>query len=132
MKILQILVLCLGLTVFINGQTKDKSILSGNVYDANGALIVGAKVTAINGKGEKFETITDDQGIYVLNLPFNLYNPKPDFNVSKYEIAVSKEGFERNFIKDFKFVPSSKSKMILDFALDVFVNINTIIVDLNN
>ncbi len=132
MKFLQILVLIFGLSVFVNSQTNNKAVLSGNVYDANGSLIVEAKVTAINERGQKFETLTNDEGIYVLKLPFNLYNSKADFKVAKYEITVTKEGFEKNYIRDFKFVPSSKSKMNLDFALDVFVNINTIIIDSSN
>ena len=129
MKILQILILMFGLVVFTNAQ---KAILSGNVYDANGSLIVGAKVTAINEKDEKFETGTNSDGVYVLNLPFNSYNSKSDFQIAKYEIIVAKEGFQKNFVKDFKFVPSSEGKMNLDIALDVFVNINTIITDSNN
>lgn len=111
---------------------QEKSTLTGNVYDANGSLIVKAKITAINEKGEKFEAVTNDEGTYHLYLPFNPYHSKIEFKVARYEITVVKEGFEKNSVKDFKFVPSSKSKMYLDFALDVFVNINTIIVDLNN
>jgi len=114
---------------FANAQ---KAVLSGNVYDAYGALIVEAKITVINEKGEKFETVTNDEGFYILDLHFNPYNSKTDFKIAKYEIIVIKEGFEKNFIKDFKFVPSSKGKMNLDFALDVFVNINTIIIDSSN
>ncbi|CAN5609571.1 hypothetical protein BH18ACI1_BH18ACI1_03720 [soil metagenome] len=66
MKILQILVLIFGLVVCANSQTTDKSILSGIVYDANGSVIIKARVKAINEKGEKFETVTNDEGIYVL------------------------------------------------------------------
>lgn len=108
------------------------AVLSGNVYDANGSLIVQAKVTAINERGEKFETLTNDEGIYVLNLPFNQYNSKDNFKIAKYEITVTKEGFEKNLMRDFKFVPSSKSKMNLDFALDVSVKINPILIDSRN
>ncbi len=68
----------------------------------------------------------------MLNLPFNIYNSTADFKITKYEIIVTKEGFEKNFVKDFNFVPSSKGKMNLDIALDVFVNINTITVDSGN
>jgi len=103
------------------------SILSGSVYDANGALIIKAKVTAINEKGEKFETLTNDTGIYVLNLPFNLYDTSKsviDFKIAKYEIIVESEYFEKFIIKDFKFVPSYKGKMNLDFALDLLENDN--------
>lgn len=120
MKILQVLVLIFGLTVFANAQKAD---LSGKVYDAVGALIVNAKITAINEKGEKFISKTDNNGKYILSLPFNQYDPKSSsaaFKVAKYEIEIdgSHLGFEKVNLKDFKFVPSFEGQMNLDFALD--------------
>ena len=110
MKVLQILVLILGLAISINSQTTDKAILSGTIYDANGAVIVGMKVTAINEKGKRFEAVTNDEGIYFLDLPFNLYDPKKsaNFKITKYELTVDgiNRGFEKIVLKDFKFVPS--------------------------
>ena len=122
MKLLQILVLILGLAIFVNSQTTDKAILSGVFYDANGAVIVGMKITATNEKGKKFEAVTNDEGIYFLDLPFNLYDPKKsaNFKIAKYEITVDgiNRGFEKIVLNDFKFVPSYKGEMNLDFALN--------------
>ena len=119
MKVLQILVLIFGLVVLVDAQ---KSALTGTVYDASGAVISKAKLTAVNEEGEKFETVTNDEGIYVLNLLFNSVDTKTsvDSKVAKYEITVDMEnrGFEKFVLKDFKFVPSSKGKMNLDIALD--------------
>lgn len=100
---------------------KNQAILSGTVYDANGAVIPETKVMATNEKDERFETITNDEGIYVLNLPFNLYDTRKsaDFKIAKYTISVEQKHFEKFVLKDFKFVPSTNGKMNLDIALDV-------------
>jgi hypothetical protein len=112
------------------GQRSDEfATLSGNVYDANGALIVGAKVTAINEKGQKFETRTNDEGVYILSLLFNPYYSTANFKIAKYEIIIDAAGFEKNSIKEFKFIPSSKGKMQLDFALNVKTYVDPIILD---
>jgi hypothetical protein len=134
MKFLQILVLTFGLAIFVNAQSSEKAGLFGNVYDANGSLIVGARITAINERGEKFEAVTNEDGNYTLNLPFNRYSPNlRNFKVAKYEITVVKEnGFEKFVLKDFKFVPSYKGKMNLDFALDILATVDTIPVDTAN
>ena len=60
MKILQNLVLIIGLAICVNAQ---KTTLTGTVYDANGAVIVKSKVTAVNQKGEKFEAVTNEDGV---------------------------------------------------------------------
>ena len=73
MKFFQVLVLIFGLGVFTNAQ---KAILSGTVTDKFGSVIPGAKVFALNEKGEKFETITNAEGNYVLNLLFNSVDKK--------------------------------------------------------
>lgn len=123
MKVLRILVLILGCVIFVKTQTNDKTVLTGIVYDANGALIPAAKVLAINEKGEKFEALTNDEGVYVLRLPFNAVETKSsvDFRIAKYEIIVdlTNRGFEKFVLKDFKFVASYTGKMNLDIALDV-------------
>ena len=123
MKVLQILVLIFGFTVIGNAQ---KAVLIGTVYDANGAVIVNARVTAINQKGEKFEAFTNTDGIYILNLPFNLYDTKntKNFRISTYEIIAEAKHFERFVLKDFKFVPAWNGKMNLDIALDVMESNN--------
>ena len=128
MKVLQVLTLIFGLTIFANSQT---SILSGSVYDAYGALIIGAKIVAVNERFEKFESFTDDKGEYKLNLPFKRYDSTGNFKVSKYILKVEAKHFEPFEIKDFKFVPSYKGQMNLDFALDIQPIIDVITVENN-
>lgn len=113
MKVLQLLALIFGLVIFANSQINNKSILSGNVYDANGSVIVKAKVTAINQKSEKVETVTTYDGVYTLNLAFNRFNSS-----AKYDIIVEMAGFKKSVIKDFVFIPSQFGKMHLDIALN--------------
>ncbi|MCY7375143.1 MAG: carboxypeptidase-like regulatory domain-containing protein [Pyrinomonadaceae bacterium] len=121
MKVLQILFLMLGLTVLVNAQ---KAILSGILYDAVGAVIPEVKVTAVNEKGEKFEAVTNDNGVYSLSLPYNLYDARTssaNSKIAKFEIIVDLEyrGFEKFVVKDFKFIPAYSGKMFFDIALDV-------------
>jgi len=128
MKVLQILILIFGLSVFANSQTTNESMLSGTVYDANGSVIPEAKVTAINRKGEKVESVTSEEGIYTLNLPFNKYNSSFGFTVVKYDIIVEAIGFKKSMTKDFAFIPSQLGKMQLDIGLDVAVSADIITV----
>jgi hypothetical protein len=123
MKILQILVLIFCLVVVANAQ---KAILTGSIYDPGGAVIVKSKVTAINQKGEKFEALSNEEGVYVLNLPLDKYKPILDQKITKYEIVVEGLGFEKFVLKNFKFVGATKGQMYLDFALDVGAMIDTI------
>lgn len=59
--------------------------LSGRVTDPNGAVIVGAKITAMQKTtGAKRETVTNDEGLYVL----------PILNPGEYELVFEKEGFK--------------------------------------
>ncbi len=116
----------LGLAVFADAQ---KAILSGNVYDALGALIIGAKVTATNESGEKFEAVTNDKGIYILNLPFNSHSSNLKYKIAKYDILVEQKHFENFLLKDFKFIPSPKNKIHLDFGLEIQKNTNIVILN---
>src|SRR5687767_7673007 len=127
MKVLQILLLLIGLSPLLNGQSvsgySETSTLTGTVYDANGSVIVNATVVAVDQKKQRFETKTNSDGIYTLSLPFNPYTTSPKFKVAKFEVFVISEGFERSVLNDFKVVPG---KMQLDFALDVLTYVNTI------
>ncbi len=58
----------------------------------------GLKVTAINERGQKFETFTNDEGVYILRLLFNPYYSNADFKIAKYEIIVDAAGFEKKII----------------------------------
>ena len=118
MKILQTLILIFGLAVFANAQ---KTNLSGTVYDANGAVIVKSKVTAVNQKGEKFETLTNEDGVYKLDLTYIPVEPGFSYKMAKYDITVEAAGFEKFTLQNFKVTGKYTAKMQLDFALDVLV-----------
>jgi len=126
MRVLQTCCLILVTSIFSYGQ---KAILTGSVYDANGALITGAKIVAVNERLEKFESLTDEKGEYKLNLPFKRYESNSNFRVSKYLLKAEAKHFEPFEIKDFKFVPSYKGQMNLDFALDIQPIVDEIIVE---
>ncbi len=121
MKVLQILILIVSLFVAVNAQN---TILTGTLYDATGAVIPKEKVAAVNDKGEKFEVLTNDNGVYSLSLPFNYYDAKKssaNFRIAKFEIIVNLEhrGFEKFSVKGFKLVPANSGKMNFDIALDL-------------
>lgn len=117
MKSLQLLVLIFLLASIANAQ---KANLTGSVYDANGSVITKAVVIAVNEKGERFGTLSNGEGVYVLELPYNPYSSgTADFKLAKYEIIVESNGFEKFVLKDFKFVNSTRGKMFLDFVLEV-------------
>ncbi len=120
MKVLQILFLISVLALNLFAQ---KAALIGTVYDAVGAVIPKAKVTAVNEKGDVFAAETNDEGTYSLNLHYNNYDAKTssaNFKISKYNIFVdlTDRGFEKFVIRDFKFVPTNSGKMYCDIALD--------------
>jgi hypothetical protein len=120
MKVLQVLVVLICAAVGVSAQ---KTILTGTVYDANGAVIVKSKVTAVNPQGEKFEALTNSEGIYELNLP---YKRTSYFRVAKYDVTVEAPGFETFTLKDFKVIGGFTGKMQLDLALDVLVMIQPV------
>ena len=126
MNFLRILFLILGAVILTYSQTDKKSVLTGIIYDANGAVIAEAKVTAVNQKGEKIETLTDEGGVYWLILIVNPYNSSFDFKEAKYDITVEMNGFKKAIIKDYVFVPSQFGKMQLDIALEVGRSANVI------
>ena len=96
-----------------------KSELTGTVYDANGAVVVGAKISALSSDGKKFETVSNDRGVYVLTLPFNKYEASRAFKESRYDIYVESPGFKRSVTKGYVFIPSQFGKMFLDIGLEI-------------
>ncbi len=131
MKVLQTLVLILGLVVFVDAQIHTKAVLNGTVYDANGAVIPDVKITAVNQKGEIFDTFTNGEGNYILNLSYTKYDAKSasTFKMAKYEITFdgTKIGFYKNILKNFNFAPAHK-RMQLDFALEVKPPVNVLLI----
>ncbi len=116
MKILQILVLIFGFIVIVNAQhdsklqeqSEQKMILTGAIFDKNGAVILNAKIVAIQNSGTKYETNTDTEGIYRIELPLTIYN-----------IEVSAAGFCTSKIASYRIVDSTYKKMSLDVVLEV-------------
>ena len=104
--------LCLGSI----GQARSTSKLVGTIYDGAGAVIVKAKITAVNSKGESFEAISDKNGDYVLALPIGT-----DIRVEKYDLTAESlkvGGFKKTEIKQFIFIPGYSGKMRLDIGLE--------------
>jgi len=96
------------------------SFLSGRIFDANGALVTLAKVSATDASGKKYFTESDGNGEYLLELSYNQYESgSASFREAIYTIVVEKEGFKRSVMKDFVFVPSQFGEMRYDVALEV-------------
>ena len=54
--------------------TKRLSTLTGRVFDRNGSVIVGSEVSLAGFRGTKFGAVTNDEGIYSVDLPAGFYN----------------------------------------------------------
>ena len=83
MKVLWVLVLIFGLAPFINGQN---SILSGAVRDTRGALIPFAVIKLKDKKSNEFQTKTNNEGVYSIEITANLFNV---FKIKKYFVPPS-------------------------------------------
>lgn len=103
MKILQILVLTFCFVAFANSQTV---LITGTIYDEQGAVITQTNVKAVNEKGEKIENLTDEAGIFTINVP-----------VGKYSLEFYKYGFTKTIVTDFY----AEEKEIYNFDLNLEV-----------
>ncbi len=65
-KIVLVIALCASFTGLVFGQQRNGS-LRGQVLDELGGAIVGASVTAIDGKGVEKSAVTNEGGTYVIN-----------------------------------------------------------------
>lgn len=111
MKILQLTVLILGLFVFANeaqtiADSSEKFVLSGTVFDGQGAVIQRTKITFTDQSGKEFIALSNDDGFYKIEL-----------NEGKYKIEFSQDGFQSTIIDTYKL--AFKAKMQLDISLDV-------------
>ena len=105
MKILQALVLIIGLVVFTNAQTV---LLTGTVYDLNGAVVAGTKVTAKDMFGKTYSTLPgNDEGVYTIPLPAGVYTL--EFKAANFH------GFT---VKKYRVYKAFKGKMSLDVVLN--------------
>ena len=107
MKILQILGLIFWLTVFANGQKAEEMfVLSGTVFDSEKAVVPVTEVTAEKKNGRKFQTTSDENGVYKLSIPFG-----------EYTIIFHKDGFK--ILKVIEFENSSLLEKTFDANLEV-------------
>ncbi len=104
MKFLQILVLILGLVTLANAQ---KSILSGTIYDQDGAIIPNAEVKLKNKKNKIYKAKTSADGVYEIELPKGFYS-----------IEVTSNNFKIFRVKKYFISPVFKGKMFCDIALN--------------
>jgi hypothetical protein len=75
--------LVLTCTVFAqstgSSQNVDKKVvLSGTVYDINGSVIPFSHVLAQNSAGKQYRATTNDEGVYKIELPIDIYAIKVD------------------------------------------------------
>jgi hypothetical protein len=86
-----------------------KTILTGVVYDLNGAVVAGGTVLVVSGgAGKKYLGATDSEGVYRIELSPALYT-----------IEVGAPGFCAEQVERFRVVNSTHGKMSLDFVLEV-------------
>jgi hypothetical protein len=103
MKILQVLVLLFLLNFIANAQDKS-AILTGNVYDNYGSLIVNATIKFKDSNKKEFECKSDRFGEYRIVLP-----------IGTYSIKFEAKGFQTFQVKKYKIVEMSDSKTSLHF-----------------
>jgi len=103
------------------GQIGETAQVTGTVYDANGAVIVGARVSATDSEGKQFDALTNQSGVYILKLPIlpPVKERRASFLMPKYSISAVAQGFTKTIIREFRLVGTSNGKMNLDIALDV-------------
>lgn len=102
------------LLMVVNGFSLDRPeqpqtmLLTGVVYDQNGAVIITSRVVAYGPDAKEYETSTNSEGIYELQLP-----------LGTYEMEASAVHFCPTLVKGFAVVNSTYRKMSQDFVLVV-------------
>ena len=97
----------LGLTLSAAAQTATGTI-EGNVTDASGAIVVGAKVTVENVKtGVRQTAATNSQGTFL----------QPYLIPGNYRVTVEQPGFDKNVTSDVRL--SVQQTISLDIAMKV-------------
>ena len=92
-----------------SSQNVDKKVvLTGKVYDINGAVIMSSQVVAGNSAGKEYRATTNDEGVYKIELPIDIY-----------AIKVDAPGFCPSRVRFFRLRNSPSGVMPYDFVLDV-------------
>jgi hypothetical protein len=90
-------------------QSDDKKVvLSGTVYDINGAVIPFSHVLAQSPAGKEYRATTNDEGVYKIELPIDIY-----------AIKVDAPGFCPSRVRFFRVRNSPFGATPLDVVLDV-------------
>ena len=90
-------------------QNVDKNVvLTGTVYDTNGSVILFSHVLAQNSAGKQYRATTNDEGVYKIELPIDIYAIKFDA-----------PGFCPSRVRFFRLRNSPSGAASLDVVLDV-------------
>jgi hypothetical protein len=105
MKILQILVFILGLSIAGFSQN---ATLSGSIFDSYGALIQFAEIKAKSKDNKEYSSRANENGVYELNLP-----------VGVYTIEFKAINFEPVKLKNYRIINTYGQKMYFDISLNI-------------
>lgn len=114
MKFLQTLFLIFGLFFVVHSQTTEKSVetvLSGTVYDDNGAVIPKAVIKAVGNDKKEVTAKTNDDGSFEIKLFPGNYSIQVE--------SVEVKGFQNFKIEKYRIASFYKGKMNLDIVLEV-------------
>ncbi len=101
------LLLCFAMVASTAAAQFDRSQLSGRVKDAQGGLVPGATVTAINTQTQlSWNTVTDGTGFYTF----------PNLPAGRYNVTAELQGFKKSLQKDVQL--DAAGSLTLDFALE--------------
>ncbi len=92
------------------------SKLKGTIFDANGAVVPGTRVSAKNVAGRIFTAVSNERGEYSVELPYNRYDRARGFREAKYTITFEQAGFAMNIV-EYVFIPSQFGSMNLEIGL---------------
>lgn len=84
-------------------------VLVGTVYDRQGSVCPGIRVTLRNKKGKVFVSTSNDEGRYRIEVPTGRYSVKFDDRMGNW-IPVE--------IKDYYVAPAYKDNMVLDISIE--------------
>ena len=101
------------------------TVLSGLILDQSGRRVKGARITAIDQSGKRFEWTTEENGYFSFDLPYVgiIWNPnskayesdKP--NLLKYTLRIEASQFQVFEAKDIRVTNSDLGKLRFDVVL---------------
>src|SRR5688572_19215234 len=104
MKVLQVLVLILVLADFVNSQNV---VLTGRVYDWQGAVILGTEIKAKDKSGKVYTAKQNDDGVYSVELPEAIYS-----------LEFQSMDFQPFKVKKYRIVKPHQNRMFFDVVLE--------------